>query len=396
MARRRLTDAQVAELRPEGGKRTLVPDPGLAGFYVRISPSGGKSYVCVARPRGGAQVWRTIGPTDSMLIEAARAKAVEIIDGIRRGTTVKVPAGQLGEVAERWLREVVEGRGYRTSGESRRIVYRHILPLLGADTPLLAIQRQHLAAMMDEIANASGGRSADRALSVFGSLRRWYARNVNGPPIDLGDMSRDHAPPRSRILTDQEIAAVWHACTGAFGDIVKIALLTAQRRELVRTMKWADIDADGIWSPPVEARAKQHGGPLQLSALALAIIRARPRLVGNPHVFARRAGTAFNDFAASKRRLDKASGVTSWVLHDLRRTARSLLSQLRVSRDISERVLGHKVGSAVEQVYDRFEYGEAKADALARLAAYIERLVEPATNVVELPKASHAGAAVAS
>jgi integrase len=80
---------------------------------------------------------------------------------------------------------------------------------------------------------------------------------------------------------------------------------------------------------------------------------------------------------------DKDCGVTGWTLHDLRRTSRSLLSRTGIRPDIAERVLGHTIGG-VEATYDRHSYSDEKADALARLSALIEHIVNPpdATSVV--------------
>jgi integrase len=77
-------------------------------------------------------------------------------------------------------------------------------------------------------------------------------------------------------------------------------------------------------------------------------------------------------------------GVRGWSLHDLRRTARSLMSRAKVPSDIAERVLGH-ARRGVEGIYDRHAYLDEKADALRRLAAVIEAIVRPPTgNVVPL------------
>jgi integrase len=76
-----------------------------------------------------------------------------------------------------------------------------------------------------------------------------------------------------------------------------------------------------------------------------------------------------------------------WVLHDLRRTARSLLSRAGVRPDISERVLGHAI-PGVEGVYDRHSYSDEKADALNRLAALVESIIDPPVgNVVAMRSA---------
>ena len=88
------------------------------------------------------------------------------------------------------------------------------------------------------------------------------------------------AQARKRILDDGELAAIWKASetAGKFGAFVRLSLLTAQRRTRVAEMKWEEIDADGLWTLPIEPREKENGGRLQLPEAALEIIRAQPRL----------------------------------------------------------------------------------------------------------------------
>ena len=86
----------------------------------------------------------------------------------------------------------------------------------------------------------------------------------------------------------------------SFGAMVRIALLTAQRREKVATMRWADISSDGEWTIPVEAREKGNARTLRLHDLGLAIIRAVPRLGDNPFVFAGRGKGSFSNFSKGK------------------------------------------------------------------------------------------------
>ena len=81
--------------------------------------------------------------------------------------------------------------------------------------------------------------------------------------------------------------------------------------------------------------------------------------------------------------------IAPWVVHDLRRTARSLMSRAGVRPDIAERVLGHARGG-VEAIYDRHRYTVEKGDALLRLAALIETIVSPpADNVVAINASTH-------
>ena len=139
-------------------------------------------------------------------------------------------------------------------------------------------------------------------------------------------------------------------------------------------MRWSDISPDGVWTISTEKREKGNAGALKLPKLALGIIAAQPRLAGNPHVFAGNGGDARAVEQRHKVALDKASGVTDWRLHDLRRTARSLMSRAGVLNDHAELVLGHAL-PGVEGVYDLHRYDQEKAEALRRLAALIERIV---------------------
>ena len=72
-----------------------------------------------------------------------------------------------------------------------------------------------------------------------------------------------------------------------------------------------------------------------------------------------------------------------WTLHDLRRTARSLMSRAGVRPDIAERVLGHAI-AGVAGVYDRHSYADEKRAALEKLAGLVERIVNPVANVIAM------------
>ena len=125
----------------------------------------------------------------------------------------------------------------------------------------------------------------------------------------------------------------------------------------------------------------------------------------NPHVFAgslrgRRHPSArnsgppcFNSWSERKAELDAAlpRKLPHWTLHDLRRTARSLLARAGVANHIAERVLGHAI-AGVAGVYNRHDYVAEKADALDRLARLINRIINPPdqTNVVAMPSAGNA------
>jgi integrase len=152
----------------------------------------------------------------------------------------------------------------------------------------------------------------------------------------------------------------------------------------VANLRWDDLDAKGVWTIRTEDREKGNPGKLQLPKAALDIIEAQPRFVGNPFVFAGKDGHALRRNSDAKSKLDGKCGVADWRLHDLRRTARSLMSRAGVQSEHAERVLGHAI-KGVEGIYNRHSYDAEKTDALRKLAGLIERIVMlPADNVIPL------------
>jgi integrase len=217
----------------------------------------------------------------------------------------------------------------------------------------------------------------------------WHATRTDDyvPPIIRG-MARDdpHAKKRARILDDDEIRTLWAAAdtSGPFGAFVKLALLTAQRRQKIVSMRWEDVTVDGTWDIPAEDREKGSGGALVLPDVAVDIVRSQSRVGGNPYVFPGRGTGHSKGHQFLKRRIDEQAQIAPWVIHDLRRTSRSLMARAGVRSDIAERVMGHVI-RGVEGVYDRHEYREEKADALAKLAGLIALILDPpAENVTPL------------
>jgi integrase len=260
------------------------------------------------------------------------------------------------------------------------------------DRPFTGIKRGHVAELLDAIEDGHGPWVADAALSVLRAMSAWYAtRDDSYTPPFVKKMRRVPKKDRTRdrIVDDAELRVIWRAAedAGGYGALIRLLLLTAQRRSCVANMKRADLDGD-VWKIPAEPGAKGTGGDLKLPPLALDIIRAQPKLLNCPHVLAATRGDGpSNNFSRSRAAFDKKlPKMPRFTLHDLRRTARSLLSRAGVRPDICERVLGHATGSAVARIYDRHSYDAEKADALAKLASLIQTIIdgEPGGNVVRL------------
>ncbi len=389
--RQTLTDRMISRLKP-GIKRLTLPDPELLGHYIRVTPKGAKSYVAVARIPGGKQVWTTLGSTDHYSIAEAREQAREVIRRVKAGLPAFEPPpakpDSFEAVAENWMQRHVKARGLRSEYEIARILSKHVYPAFG-DREFETIKRSDVTALLDMVEDGSGPRQADCVLGVLRGLMNWHAARVDDyvPPIVRG-MRRDdpHARKRARILDDDEIRRLWAAADkdGAFGAFVKLALLTAQRRQKIVSMRWEDVTVDGVWNIATEAREKGSGGALVLPEAAIQAIRSQKRIGSNPYVFPGRGDSHSNAHHVLKRRIDKEAKIAPWVIHDLRRTSRSLMARAGVPRDVAERVLGHVI-QGVEGTYDRHEYRAEKAAALAKLAGLIAMILDPpGENVMQL------------
>jgi integrase len=406
MTRRKfLSDHQVFAL-PVKAKRYFHPDPELRGHFVRIMPTGSKTYVATARDPHGKQKWGTIGGTDLWKIDDSRDEARQIIKRIKRGLEAKEPApiepDSFAQVAANWITRHVEKEKLITRPEMQRVLDRYILPTLGEAT-FTTIKRRQVADLLDKIEDKHGPRQADAALSVMRSIANWYATRDDDylspfASVQAKRMRRSRAKPRDRILDDPEIRTVWEQADdfGTFGAFVKILLLTVQRRNALRLMRWSDLslsdDGGLIWTMPKGDRQKGNAGKLKLPALAVQIINALPRIEGNPFVFASdRTDHAMVGIGKFQNRFSEACALPHWTLHDLRRTARSLMARAGVNREIAEKIMGHAL-PGIEGTYNRFDYAPEKAHALAALAKLIEEILRPAPDKVvsiRTKKAAH-------
>ena len=179
---------------------------------------------------------------------------------------------------------------------------------------------------------------------------------------------------------------------------MRFLLLTAARRNEAAAMAWGEVEKNGGWTLPAARNKTKEDFIRPLSKMARDILDDQPAIDGNPYVFT--TGRAWlSGFSKAKKDFDKAvlaellkhdanaKPLSNWTLHDLRRTARSLLSRAGVSSDHAERCLGHAL-PGVRGVYDRHEYHDEKQQAFEALAAQIERIVNPpADNVVAFQKA---------
>jgi integrase len=205
---------------------------------------------------------------------------------------------------------------------------------------------------------------ANHALSAISQVTQFYSNRARGyNPPGLKGLKRK-IQSRDRILTKDEIKAVWNT-----GDrLMQFLLLTCARRTEAGAMRWREIVGTD-WILPKERNMKTGLDCVRpLSKAAQAVLG--PRGDDDDLVFGNRGYTLL------KRKIDLMSGVKNWRFHDLRRTARTLLSEAGISPDHAERCLGHVIGG-IRGVYDRFEYLSEKRHAFEALAKQIDLIVNP-------------------
>jgi integrase len=198
---------------------------------------------------------------------------------------------------------------------------------------------------------------------------------------------------RQRILTEDEIKSVWHAASdaGMFGALVKLLLASAQRRDDWAEAKWSEVSGlDGDYPLLTVPAARYKVGQtheVPLTPLAVTLLNSLPRFAGSDWIFTINGTHPISSFTRPKSKLDKAAGVEGWTLHDLRRTARTLMANLEVADETAERVLGHSLGGLMA-TYNVSRHRKQKMSALVALEADLLRIVDipPAMggNVVRL------------
>jgi integrase len=338
---------------------------------------------------GGKPRSRRLGIYSHMSVAQAREAAFKFDPDAAVAST---EAGTFKEIAESWVREYVDEKKLRSKYEIERHLNVYVYPVWEKKL-LFDIRRIDVNNLLDLIKNKHGRNQADAVLRTISSVMSWQAvkdDRYNSPIVKGMDRDKRTLPERSRnrILHDDEIRALWQAASdmGVFGALVKMLLLTGQRLRKVAHMQWQHIE-DDCWTIETEPREKGNAGRLVLPTLAIEVLKQLPRIRGNPFVFPASVGNGpFNSFSQRKQELDDKldKNMPDWVLHDLRRSSRSLMSRAGVRPDIAERVLGHKL-QGVEGVYDRYAYLDEKADALARIARLIENIINPASdNVVPI------------
>ena len=354
-----------------------ISDTEIRGFSARRWDTGAITYSIRYRTRNGRKRL-LIGAHGNITPDEARKIAKQ-----RAGEI----AGGSDPVAERKLAEAVSGKTVsivwdeyakrelskkRSAKDQISSFNRLVRPRIG-DRSIYDLKRSDMTKMFDAIADDNGKVMCDRTLAYLGTCFRWQQiRDDDFVSPIISGMSRTSTKElaRDRILTDEEIRRLWAATSeGTFGALVRFLLLTAARRSEASEMPWSELDGS-TWILPAARNKVKEELVRPLSGDAMAILKASDR--SDTYVFAVNGKPI--SINRRKATLDADSGITGWRIHDLRRTARSLMSRAGVQSDIAELCLGH-VLPGIRATYDRHSYMDEKRAAFERLADLVASIV---------------------
>jgi integrase len=369
---------------PPGKKEHFEFDARCPGNSVRIQRGGKPAYVAWYTVAGVRKRF-TLGATAGIDLDSARRRATEIVNAARDGRDpgrerklariAAVGALTVDSLIETYLREHAERHQRpRTFAETRRALEGHWAPihaLLAGD-----VSRREVSARLLALARSSGTVAANRARANLSACYVWAIKAglADHNPV-LGSI-RGKEETRTRVLSIAELRAIWLATAdlGPYGAIVRLLLLTGQRRGEIGGLAWGEIDLGSAMLLLPGARTKnkrEHAVPL--SRQALAILREFPDLGARcPFVFGQRGRAPFADWSGGKERLDRAlallPGVTvaPWTVHDLRRSFATLAAEHElIEPHVIEATLNH-ARPGVGATYNRARYVEPMRVGLQR------------------------------
>jgi integrase len=378
----KLTKATIERLKlPEDRRELIVFDEGLPGFGLRVRAGGKRTWI--AQYRLGLKQRRvTLGTVETVDPDEARKRARSALSKVQLGTDPQLEKAEaraqaavtLGSVVDNYLvRYAAKRLKSGTFTDVERYLRRHWAPLSGL--PVRKITRADIATRLARIADDSGGFAANRARATLSALYAWAiaegvtdANPVVGTRMPVDEIARD------RVLSDDELAAIWQCARGGdYSAIVRLLILTGQRREEVAAMTWHEVDlTNAIWRISDDRTKNGRPHEVPLASQAVAILQDIHRREGRSLVFGSRGGP-FSGWSKAKASLDDelSSALNRkpalWRLHDIRRTvATRIADDLGVPPHVVEAILNHVSGhkAGVAGVYNRATYASEKRQAL--------------------------------
>jgi integrase len=395
----KLTEAAIAALEcPPDRRDMMMFDTEQKGLGVRITKQGGRVFILQwidgATRDKRREVLGDFGQiTLKQARQAAQARLGDVAKGIdpravRKAEQAAAKAAKaeaaftLASLLDDWGKLHLAQRRERYRVEAIRSL--SIAFDKELKRPASALSRAKVLQVVDAYdkagkhATARLVRAYGRACFAWAVKRGKLASNAfQGLPAGV------KSQPRERLLADDEIGAIWNAACAMsepYGPFIRLLMLSLMRREEVAAMKWREISPDlTAWACPGSRMKKGAAHIVALSDAAREALGAVTRIDGQDLVFSTTGETPISGFSKVKARLDKASKVTGWVLHDFRRAGVSHLARLGHSAVLADALLAHKgqALSDVARVYQVHDFADERKAALQAWAAHVLRCASP-------------------
>jgi integrase len=379
----KLTNRRIGELKCRDGRRDrLVFDDEQRGLAVRVTASGSKSYLA-QYSIDGAKRRIPLGSFDAISLADARLAAQGIMGEVAHGRDPALlrkararaakDAISFGALIDQWSALHLKDRRESYRRAAVQMLRRTFARCL--DRPVAGLDRPAILQALDAIRIAKPIAAA-RSVSYGRACCQWAVDRGTLAANPFAGLKKAPTVKRERVLGDDEVAKIW-AVTAAphpFNAVVRMLLVTGQRRAEVAGLRWDELDSGLVtWTLPAERAKNGVVHVIPLPELAQRVIREHGDRASR-HVFPSVSGP-FNGFGKGKAALDRRSGVTGWTLHDLRRTVATNLQRLGVRLEVTEAVLNH-VGSrgGIAGVYQRHDFADEKRAALAAWGARLEAI----------------------
>jgi integrase len=407
---RALSDRLLRALARPNRENQEIWDPSLRGFGCRARKSGAVSFFVMRRPRGQSKLVRlTLGSYPALGLAEARARAREALreleDGVdprqRKAEAARAEAAKqaslFAAVAEAFIGRHIATK--RTARTVERLIRRELIPRWG-EQPISDVRRADVVTMIDEIVARGTPEAARQAFTYARRLFGWAV-----PRYGLEHAPTDHLSltdligakkVRKRVLNNLEIALLWRATDGPeaayYGPFARLLLLLGVRRSELGRAVWEEfgiLDA-ALWAIPPNRMKSDAPHIVPLALPALEILRALPQsksyVIGGANPIHYSCAKAELD--ARMTALNGGKPIPRWTWHDLRRTFRTGLSDLKIAPHIAELAIAHgKQG--LNRIYDQHRYDTELHEAFALWAQRVMSIVAPPPEtVVPLRKAT--------
>jgi len=346
------TEITVRALTPPEKGQKMYWDKSLAGFGLRVSQGGARTWILLD-PRAKVRTQQTIGRYPIIGLKDARTVAKRLLAERTLGRHLP-STKRWDEAVKEYLDQLMKRRRASTHAHYTRFL-RKYFPFAASKLSALTTNdfEQRLERLSDRKAEYGYAFSVLRAFLRWCQRRRYIEHN----PIDPLRSPYVYKP-RKRVLTNEELKAVWNSAgaLGTYGQLIRVLILTGQRRCEAANLR-AKVDKGDRLSLPdwLTKNGKEHTFPI--GPMTRAILDGQPDALYFPA--AGTTGTLMSGWSKMKLRLDRSSGVSGWTIHDLRRTLRTNWAALGISKDIAKRYINHVGGrstSDMDEVYDQYTY----------------------------------------